>query len=366
MQVHQLHPSAGYGDAIGNQMLNLRAILQRQGYSSEIFAEHIDPRLEGVPRPWEEYREHSAPGNILLVHYSLAYEPHLFEFVSSLPDRKVLIYHNITPWVFFRDLNGPYFTMTRQGRKQLRLLPPLVEMALGDSEYNRRELAEVGFRRTGVLPIAFDASSYSSVMPDSRVTTWLSGEEWTNILFVGRLAPNKRFEDLISTFAYLKWHLKPKSRLLLVGTSAGTEEYEALLLRLVGRLGLADVHFLGHVSLSSLVAYYQGSHIFLSMSEHEGFFVPLLESMYFGLPVVAYSAPAVIETLGGAGVRLNVKDHALAAEAVNLVLEDRDFRDRIVTRQRERLKDFTLETVERRLLEYIEALSIPVRVGRQS
>jgi L-malate glycosyltransferase len=366
MQVHQLHPSAGYGDAIGNQMLNLRAVLRRQGYGSEIFAEHIDPRLEGLPRPWEEYREYSTPDNILLMHYSLAYEPHLFDFVSTLPDRKVLVYHNITPWVFFRDLNGPYFTMTRQGRKQLRLLPSLVEMALGDSEYNRRELAEVGFRQTGVLPIAFNASSYAGVAPDPRVTNWLSGEEWTNILFVGRLAPNKRFEDLISTFAYLKWHLRPKSRLLLVGTSAGTEEYEALLLRLVGRLGLADVHFLGHVSMSSLVACYQSSHVFLSMSEHEGFFVPLLESMYFGLPVVAYNAPAVAETLGGAGIMLNVKDHALAAETVNLVLEDRDLRDGIVKRQRERLKVFTVESVERRLLQYLDALSSPIRAGAWS
>lgn len=356
MQIHQLHTSAGYGDAIGNEMSSIREILRRQGHLSEIFAEHIDPRLAEAPHHYLEYRVFSDPENLLLLHFSVAYPPHLWEFVSAFPDRKVLIYHNITPRVFFHGVNELYYQATKEGRRQLGEFASRVELGLGDSEYNRQELCAAGFRRTGVLPLAFDERQHGDAAPDPHLINWLEADDWANLLFVGRIAPNKRFEDLISTFSYLKAHLRPRSRLLLVGSSAGTKEYERLLRRFVDRLDLNDVHFCGHVPSASLMAYYRCADVFLCMSEHEGFCVPLLESMHFGVPIVAYQTPGVMETLGEAGITLGTKDYAVAAEVLDLVIRDWGLRESVVAKQRERLAHFAPQSVEKRLLRYVDSL----------
>src|SRR5665647_2873697 len=106
-QIHQFHPSVVYGDAVSNSILELKKILNELGYNSEIFVQHIHPKIPNVKK-YAEYTKYSSPDTILILHHSLAYDQEIFDFFKSLPDKKILIYHNITPSWFFKDVNGTY------------------------------------------------------------------------------------------------------------------------------------------------------------------------------------------------------------------------------------------------------------------
>jgi glycosyltransferase involved in cell wall biosynthesis len=269
------------------------------------------------------------------------------DWLSAIPDRKVLVYHNVTPHTYFAGVDGPLFEAAKRGREQLGRLRAVTEAGWGVSTYNCRELADRGWTNVGVLPIIFDPQRYA-IRPDRMVLErYRDGRP--NILFVGRVAPNKRFEDLILTFFHLKRDVCPAARLVLVGAQGRMARYVAFLQKLVDELDVPDVVFAGHVSNAELVAYYRCASLYLSMSEHEGFGVPLLESMHLGLPIVAYAAAAVPETLGACGVLVTEKDHRAIAELVGLLIEDEDLRSRLIAGQRKRLEDFLPESVEGQL-----------------
>ncbi len=352
-QVHQFHPTVAYGGAISNQILNLQRLLRRMGYRSEIFCERLPLQFEGQANQIAEYRQRSSSKNLLLLHFSMSYSAEVLSWLEQIPDRKVIVYHNITPHTYFAGISGPHAEAARAGRRQLGHLRELTEAAWGVSAFNCRELAERGWSDLGVLPIIFDPRRYQ-VRPDRRVQRRL--QDGPNVLFVGRLVPNKRFEDLILTFYHLKKSVRPDARLLLVGSTQKMDQYLAFLQALIAKLGVADVVFAGHVSTAELVAYYECASVYLSMSEHEGFGVPLLESMHFGVPIIAYKAAAIPETLGNSGIRVTSKDHAAIAELVGLLVEDKGLREKIIHRQRERLRDFLPGKIEARLRELLSDL----------
>ncbi|HKV39430.1 MAG TPA: glycosyltransferase, partial [Blastocatellia bacterium] len=254
-------------------------------------------------------------------------------------DRKILIYHNITPPEYFED--DPFIAgYARKGREQLRALRDLVEFAFADSEFNRAELKRTGFRYTGVLPVTFALEELKSVTPNLALERSLNGS--TNFLFVGRMAPNKKQDELISTFAYYHRNIDAKSRLILVGSASGSGEFYRLVSDLVREEGIAGaVKFTGRVSDGDLVSYYRTASAYVSMSEHEGFGVPLIESMLFDVPVVAFKASAVPLTLGGAGLLFTRKDKPLIAELLHLISRDPVLREKILTRQRQRLGELS-------------------------
>jgi len=355
IQVHQFHPTVSYGDAVGNHVLSIQRLLRRLGYRSEIFCEHLPTHFEGRARQITQYARYSSPGNILVLHFSLGYSQEVMDWLEQIPDRKVVLYHNITPHTYFAGINDVYLEAAQAGRQQLRQLSTLTEEGWGVSEYNCRELAEHGWTRLGVLPIVFDPARYTARPNRKVLKRWQGG---LNVLFVGRISPNKRFEDLILAFYYLKRFVRPDARLLLVGSAHGLEHYLEFLQALVKRLNLSDVVFTGHVSSSELTAYYRCASLYLSMSEHEGFGVPLLESMYFGVPIVAYRAAALPETLDGSGVLVTSKHYAAVAELIGLLVEDDALRGRIIARQRERLQDFLPEGVEVQLRRLLHRLGV--------
>jgi glycosyltransferase involved in cell wall biosynthesis len=275
-------------------------------------------------------------------------------WLAKTPDRKALLYHNITPSSYFAGTNEAFRDAAIAGRKQLSTLASLVPHGWGVSDYNCRELAEAGWSQPRVLPIVFEPRRYN-VRPDRRtLTQWQGG---LNVLFVGRLSPNKRHEDLVLTFYHLKRLVRPDARLLLVGSWHDTRPYLEYLRALVDRLGLRDVVFAGHVDASELVAFYRAADVYLSMSEHEGFGVPLLESMHFSLPIVAYSAAAVPETLGGTGILFTSRDYRAVAELVAMLAEDESLRARVCERQQERLRDFLPNRAEERLRELLREVA---------
>ena len=158
---------------------------------------------------------------------------------------------------------------------------------------------------------------------------------------------------IIKVFYFYQKTLNPRSRLFLVGSHSGQEKYLSYLRALVRELDLRDVVFTGHVNQKKLLAYYRIADAFLCMSEHEGFLIPVLESMHFGIPVIAYDAGAVRGTLGGASILVTEKKFEEIAELVGLVIEDADLREKIVECQTRRLADFQRPVVEKRLREYL-------------
>jgi len=349
--VHQILPTFSYGDAIGNHVRALRRLLREWGYASEVFAQHIHPRLKEEARFYRHYQAVSHPRNTLLFHFSLASE--VTGFIAGLPDRKVLIYHNITPAEYFIGVNARVADHCRRGRLDLRRLAGSVDLALGVSEFNRRELEAAGYRRTGVLPVLVDWSQYAHP-PVAELEPAHAGR--TVLLSVGRVAPNKRIEELIKTFYFYR-RLDPTARLVVVGTAVDMEGYLAGCRKLAAELGVADgVVFTGPVSQAELCTYYRLAACYLCLSEHEGFCVPLLEAMHFDVPVVAYAAAGVPGTLGGAGVLLPEKEFPAIAELVHHLLTTPDLRKEVLARQRERLRAFEPSAVGQQLKGYLAEL----------
>jgi glycosyltransferase involved in cell wall biosynthesis len=339
--IHQVLATLGYGDAIGHEVLGIQRVLRKAGYASEIFVETADSRLEPQTLDYRELVDFSRPDNLLFHHFSLGSRASRTAY--ALPDRMALIYHNITPPEYFV---GVHRTLARQcfrGRRELRAYAGRCDLALGDSEFNREDLETLGFPRTAVLPVVPDFSHLDQE-PDWLVARDFD-DDWTNVLFVGRVIANKKIEDLIRFFHTYHTFYNPRSRLLIVGAQSGFERYLASLHQLVATLGATHVHFIGHVSDEELVAFYEIADLFLCASEHEGFCVPLVEAFYKQIPVLAYAATAVPATMDGAGVLYDDKDPVQVATLMDAIISDSRLQDRIVDGQlaavdRLRAKDF--------------------------
>jgi len=328
--VHQLLASLAYGDAVGQHALAIREALRGAGFASEIYADRTDMRMAGFARPsWRYAQEASSASSVCLYHFAI--RSTAGALIHGLPDRLVLVYHNVTPAEFFLGWSRELVELCHHGRRELRAFVPRAELALGVSEYNRRELEAVGFRRSAVLPILPDLEAPRAAR--CPVLSRLLDDGRDNILFVGRVAPNKKIEDLLRVFAvYQRW-IRPASRLLLVGDTRGQERYVGALLRYVDDLRLDEVVFPGRLDDDELRACYAAADAFLCLSEHEGVGVPLLEAMAFGLPVAAYAAAAVPETLRGGGVLLREKRPEVVAELLFDLIHDRRLREAVLATQ---------------------------------
>jgi glycosyltransferase involved in cell wall biosynthesis len=358
--VHQVLASLGYGDAIGHEVLGIQRVLRQAGYESEIFVETADRRLEDLTVDYLELPEASHPDNIVIHHFSIGSRASRIAY--ALPDRMVLIYHNITPPEYFVDVHPLLVQQCFLGRRELGLYASRCELALGDSEYNRRELESAGFPRTDVLPVVPDFAHLAG--PPNYISASSFDDDWVNLLFVGRIIPNKRIDDVIRWFHAYKQTINPRSRLLLVGSHGGFERYLAMLHNFIARIGATDVHFRGHVSNEELVAYYELADIFLCASEHEGFCVPLIEAFHMGVPVIAYAATAVPATMDGGGVLVTTKDPTIVAEVIDTLVTDEAVANHVLASQ-----DAALERLEARdfggtLLRFVDQVKNSPRLAR--
>ena len=353
MEVHQFATSLSYGDAISDEMIEIQKVLREEGYRSEIFTRFFDPRMAGRRRDYREYKRISSPENSVLFHFSIG-SP-VSKMFFRVPDKKIMIYHNITPPGFFVDSHRILARECYKGRLELKLFVGKVNLALGDSEFNRRELEAAGYPRTGVLPILMDLSKFDG--RGDPVTRNLFADGKTNILFIGRTIPNKKFEDVIKAYYFYRKYFNPDSRLILAGEYRGMERYFSGLQELVQKLSLQDVHFTGHVEFPELLALFDVAAVYLSLSEHEGFGVPILEAFYKRIPVVGYGAGAVGETMNRGGVLLLEKDLFRVACLIDLLIKDKAIRQAIVDGQLKALEKFSRENVSRVLLRYLEEVS---------
>jgi glycosyltransferase involved in cell wall biosynthesis len=334
MRIDQLVPAYHRGDAIGDEAWELRCFFRSLGHESEIYCLTRDRGLESQARTFAEFPAPSAR-DLTILHYAL---PSLLtQALMHLPSKKALIYHNITPASFFEGSNPEFARIARIGREELAALQPAVDLGLADSEYNRLELEALGYRNTHVLPLFVDFARYER--PADPFIEGLFRDGRTNILFVGRVAPNKRVENLVKTLFFYRKYISPLVRLVVVGKTNTFPAYYEAVARMADEFYLKpeEVRFLGHVPDSEMHALYRAADVFLSLSEHEGFCLPLVESMIFDLPVVALDAAAVPYTLGEAGVLIDRPRPDRTAELVDLVARDRGFRARLVESGRRRL-----------------------------
>ncbi len=340
-RVHQVLATLGYGDAIGHEVLGIQRVLKDAGCESEIFVETADRRLEDLTTDYRQMVGALAPEDIVIHHFSIGSRASRTAY--ALPGRMALVYHNITPPEYFLGVHKDLVKLCFRGRRELTAYIPRCELALGDSDYNRQELDALGFARTGVLPVVPGFTHLD--LPPNTMTADPFDDGWTNVLFVGRVIPNKKFEDVIRAFHVYRTKYNPRSRLLLVGSYSGFERYLAMLNGLVARLGTPEVHFLGHVSNEELTALYDVADLFLCASEHEGFCVPLIEAFYKQVPVLAYAATAVPATMDGGGVLYQTKDPFEVARLMSAILDAVEIEDAILDSQsaaltRLRAKDF--------------------------
>jgi L-malate glycosyltransferase len=348
--LHQLVPNLAFGDAISQQALTLRALLRSAGFSSEIYAQHVDGRLRGEALPFARLLD--AGDAAVLFHFSIGSA--VTDVFRRFRGPRALAYHNVTPAEFFHGVNERVARDCRAGREELGRLHSVATTAVADSEFNAAELRALGYGEVAVLPIVLDPARYD-VRPVRRLERpYRDGH--ANFLHVGRLVPNKRLEDTIKIFHFFRRHHDAEARLFLVGIDVDTEVYSFALRDLARELGVGGVVFTGGVSQRELVTYYRLADVYLCMSEHEGFCVPLVEAMHFGVPIVAYAATAVPETLDGAGLCVSEKRHAAIAELLALLREDGDVRARLVAAGRERARAFLPDAVRPAVLELARRL----------
>jgi glycosyltransferase involved in cell wall biosynthesis len=353
MRIDQLVPAYHRGDAIGDEATYLRKFFLSRGFQSDIFRLSSDPELEAESQDFSSFPGPSS-GDITILHFALP-SPLTAAF-RDLPSKKVIIHHNVTSPEFFAGFSEEMVRIARLGREELRSLAGAVDAALADSAFNARELAEFGFAEPQIFPLYLDFARYRKPMNAFLRRLFRDGR--TNILFVGRVAPNKKIEDLIKVTFYYKKFISPLVRLVIVGKTSSLPSYYRSLVRLADDFLLTpeEIVFVGHVPDDEMFALYRAADVFLSMSEHEGFCLPLVESMIFDLPVVAYDSTAVPDTLDGCGILLAEKRVDRVAELLDAVVRDRPLREKIISGQRERLERLRSVGREPFLLHLVEKL----------
>jgi L-malate glycosyltransferase len=353
VRVDQFVPSFVRHDAIGNHVLRVRKALRDSGIEGDIFHDIVDRRLAKQSRPYVECDPRPSPGRLILYHASTQSRmvPWL-EQTAANGQAVAVDYHNITPAEYFWRWDPAAAEQLVEARQELAALSVSTELALADSEYNESELQQLGYHSTAVAPLLVDWDQYHA-RPDRVVARALArrrargGLVW---LFVGRLAPNKCQHDVIAAFAVYRRQFDRQARLALIGSPTPIS-YRQALQRMADELDVADaVMFHGSVPFPRLLAYYRASDVFVCLSEHEGFCVPVLEAMELGVPVVAFDAAAVRDTVGSGAVLVKDKDPVFVAHTVHQLVSDAESRSAVVGRGRARVKDFALESTSRQFL----------------
>lgn len=354
MVINQWVPAAHHGDAVGNSALRVRGLLRHKGHTSDLYALSIDDDLRNDAHPFTD--PGARRGDITVLHFAVP-SP-MTDALAELPGGRVLQYHNVTPAHFFAPYDPGIFRLAVLGRHELARLAGRVDLALGDSEYNRQELEALGFERTGVMSIVADTDRITNT-PSQPALEHVLNDGLTNILFVGRVAPNKKLEDHIRLAEYYKRYVDTEYRFIFVGHVNTVPRYYAMLRALLTEYRMQADRFLftGPVPDRELVTYYRHADAYVSMSEHEGFCVPLLEAMAADVPILAYAAAAVPETLGGAGVCFSPKDLEYAAELLGLLVYDETLRASVIAGQRKRLVALTMDRAATALDRMIDAFS---------
>jgi glycosyltransferase involved in cell wall biosynthesis len=354
--VHQFVPTLAPRDAVGRHYLAVQETLRAAGYRSDIYSYEAKEEYKRLARPFASFSGPAGREPTWLLYHSSVGSP-VADFVAARDEPLIVDYHNITPAPFFARWEPALAGALMKGRRQLAELEARADLGIADSAFNAQELTDLGYEHTSVVPILLDVVELDSTPHDAATFGRLSdakasgGTDW---LFVGRLAPNKAQHDLVKAFAAYRRLYDGRARLHLVGGSS-SHQYEMALTAFIDALDLGDaVEITGGVSAGALTAHFETADVYVVASEHEGFCVPLLEAMHHRIPIVAYAATAVPETLGDAGLLLEAKDAYTIATAVQRVVTDNALRNQLVEAGVARLREFDIAKSRRKLLDAIE------------
>lgn len=356
-RIDQFVPTLHRDDAIGNHALALRDTLRDAGYESELFYEYIGAGLSGEAAQYTDCDPKADPGRLILYHLSTRSPMAAWLVEAARGGQAVAVdYHNVTPSEFFARWDPHAAESMDAAREEMALLAPWVSAGFADSEYNRQELEGAGYGETAVCPLLMDLEGLH-VAPDPATGDRLGRSAGPLWLFVGRLAPNKCQHDVIAAFALYHRLYAPDSRLALIGSTASLG-YSWALKDLVEDLDVsAAVDLVGPSSLSEMLAYLERADVFVCLSEHEGFCIPVIEAMEMEVPVVAYDATAVGDTVADAGVVLADKDPVVVAAAVHETLRDPSRVEELRQAGRRRAADFAKTAIAPGWVEALAALS---------
>ncbi|MGH9072008.1 MAG: glycosyltransferase family 4 protein [Acidimicrobiales bacterium] len=357
--VHQITPAFLERDAVGAHVVEVQRTLRALGLESEIYVENLHPATAGASHLLSELPTPRHDGGTVLI-YQFATGSDAGEVAYDRPEPLVVNYHNLTPPEHYQRWNRGVVVGLNWARVQLKRLGERAALGIGVSEYNTAELVQAGFASTAVAPILFNPASFEGD-PDPATLERLQaakangGSDW---LFVGRLTPNKAQQDLVKALAAYREVYDPKARLHLVGR-ADPAAFGTAMHRFVAEAGLTDAVEIADegVPADVLRAHFAAADVFTCASEHEGFCVPLVEAMHHQVPIVAYAAAAVPETLSGGGLALVDKAPLTMATAVHRVLSDPDLHAQLAAGAAVRLEELSLERSRAKLIAALAPLT---------
>jgi L-malate glycosyltransferase len=357
--VHQFIPTLNPRDATGTHTLLLRDVLRRAGWRSEIFAEAIHDDLADQAYKHWMYPEHEAADDVHIYQFSTSSA--VAGFLAEHRQPLILDFHNFTGPEYYTGWEPHTVERAARAADELALLAPRSVLGLADSPFNEVALRRAGCPRTAVVPVLVD---YHRVLaaPDPRVAGELARLKYgggADILFVGRVVPSKAQHELIKALWAYRRLYDPAARLHLVGGTS-SYEYSRALRGFIDDLGLTRaVRITGDVSDGALAAHFAAADVYLSLSLHEGFGVPLVEAMAAGVPVVTRAVGAVAGTVGDAGLHLAGGDPTYIAAALHRVLTDDELRARLVEAGKRRVPELSLESVAAQVVAQVATVAGP-------
>jgi L-malate glycosyltransferase len=332
MKIHQFSAGFNEGDAISNLMIYLKNRFLNINIPSEIYSQNIDYSVGKLCKKYTSYRY--TKGDIIIYHHSI--HSKVFDFLKNLEGspKKVFIYHNVTPaeYILSYDLTLAYYL--QKGRDELLDMISFFSHNFAVSNFNRYELLNIGFKDVHVIPIPLNVSLLQKKTKDVS--------ELFSILFVGRIAPNKRQTDLIKIAKILLNYKFPFKITLAGKTARELESYKYELSSFINYYNLEDkIEFLDFLDQDTLSRIYSNADLFISMSEHEGFCVPLLEAMYYNIPIIAFNSSAIAETLGNGGILINEKKLEYITELIYSIKINSELRNKLKSLAESRFQYFS-------------------------
>jgi len=332
MKIHQILPTISPNDAVGNEALVIKNELKKMGYVSEIFAQNIHPTLKRHIQIYTKLKETISKNDILIYHHSIGCD--FPEIIKNIDSKLIMRYHNVTPPNFFKGVNNTLTDLCQKGIDQLDEFSNYVDLAVPASEFNRIQMKNFGYDNTITMPILLDKTKYQ-VKTDANVISKFQNSK--NVLYVGRIAPNKQIEKIISAFYYYNSNIEPNSNLFLVGNFDDfLDSYYQSLQNMIKRAEIQNIYFVNDADDKKLTTMYAIADVFITMSKHEGFCVPLVESMMFKVPIIANDTSATPYTLGDSGFLVDDQSFEETGELIDMIINDTKLRQNTITKQSKR------------------------------
>lgn len=326
MDIIIMHETVATHDAIGNDIEAMYFLLSKD-YNCYVYANNrLNSKVEYIDKA--RLLSLICRNKCIVIYHHSVFWDEGYEILKEVKGQIIFKYHNITPEFFFENYSELHYSQCKKGRKQTEILIKEFPNAIwiSDSHYNASELEGVNAEKSFVCPPFNKIEQWSKCSPDEKILKELLESDSINLMFVGRVVPNKGHKMLLDIVRVFCINYKRKIKLRIIGKfDDNLPSYNDLIKRYIEEFGISNVvEFIGEINDSSLVSYYLGSDLLVCTSEHEGFCVPVAEAQFFGLPVLALDQCAVPETLGKKQMLFD-NDSSKFAAAIKIIYENQKY-----------------------------------------